>query len=54
MYSAEELEQIRRNLMVIVNQLGSDLDIPDPERLSDVLDGVNGLLQYVDDYPQPE
>ena len=29
-YSAEELGQIRRNLTVIVNQLGDDLDIPDP------------------------
>ena len=53
-YSAEELGQIRRNLTVIVNQLGDDLDIPDPQRLSDVLDGVNALLKYVDDYPQPE
>ena len=53
-FSAEELDQIRRNLMVIVNQLGDDLDIPDPQRLSDVLDGVNALLQYVDNYPQPQ
>ena len=53
-YSAEELEQIRRNLTVIANPLRNDLDIPDPQRLSEVLDGVNRLLQYVDDYPQPE
>ena len=39
---------------MIVNQIDNDLDIPEPERLADVLDGVNRLLQYVDDYPQPE
>ena len=53
-FSPEELEQIRRNLTVIVNQIGDDLDIPDPQRLSEVRDGVNRLLQYVDDYQQPE
>ena len=40
-FSPEELEQIRRNLTVIVNQIDNDLDIPEPERLADVLDGVN-------------
>ena len=52
--SDAELEQVRQNLMVIANNLGGDLDAADPERLSIVLDNVDGLIQYIDDYPQEE
>ena len=52
--SAEELEQVRQNLMVIADRIGGDLDIADPERLSTVRGVVDGLILYVDDYPQPE
>ena len=51
-FSAEQLEQIRQNLTLIAINLGDDLDIPDPHRLTTVLDNVNDLIQYVDDYPQ--
>ena len=50
--SEEQLEQVRGNLMAISDNLAGDLDTADPQRLSIVLDNVNGLLQYVDDYPQ--
>ena len=50
--SDEELEQVRRNLMVIASNLEGDLDTADPQRLSIVLDTVDGLVQYIDDYQQ--
>ena len=50
--SDEALEQVRRNLMVIASNLEGDLDYADPQRLSIVLDNVDGLIQYIDDYPQ--
>ena len=49
--SDQELEQTRRNLMVIASNLDGDLDIADPQRLATVRDSVNGLIQYIDDYP---
>ena len=52
--SAGEQEQMRRNLAVIADQLGDDLDVADSQRLSAVLQTVEGLIQYVDDYPQAE
>ena len=53
--SVEELEQVDGNLMVIADQIGGDLDIADPERLSVVREIVDGLIEYVDDYPlEPE
>ena len=52
--SAGEQEQTRSNLAVIANQLGDDLDVGDPQRLSAVLETVQGLIRYVDDYPQAE
>ena len=52
--SAEELEQVRRNVAVIASNVGADLDVADPERLTTVRNAVNVLIQYVDDYPQPE
>ena len=53
--SAEEHAQVRQNIMVIANNLGDDLDVADPQRLERVRDNVNGLVQYVDDYPlEPE
>ena len=51
-FSTAELEQIRRNLTVIADNLGDDLDVADPQRLKAVLEIVNTLVQYVDDYPQ--
>ena len=51
-FSAEQLEQIRQNLTLIAINLGDDPDIPDPHRLTTVLDSVNDLIRYVDDYPQ--
>ena len=50
--SAEELEQVRRNLMVIASNLEGDLDPADPQRLSIVLASVDDLIQHIDDYPQ--
>ena len=49
--SDERLEQVRQNLMVIASNLDGDLDIADPQRLSTVLENVNGLIQFIDDYP---
>ena len=50
-FSAEELERVRQNLTVIDNNLDGVLETADPQRLSTVLENVNGLLQYVDEYP---
>ncbi len=50
---ARELEQMRQNLAAIVNQLSGDLDIVDPQRATAVVDSVNELIRYIDDYPQP-
>ena len=50
--SAEELERVRQNLLVIASNLDGDLDPADPQRLSIVLESVDGLIQYIDDYPQ--
>ena len=50
--SEEQLEQVRGNLMAISDNLDSIQDAADSQRLSIVLENVNGLLQYVDDYPQ--
>ena len=51
---APELEQMRQNLTAITNQLSGDLDIPDRQRVTSVVDSVNALIQYIDDYPQPQ
>ena len=48
----EELAQIRQNLTVIENNLGGDLDVADPQRLATVLESVEGLITYIDDYPE--
>ncbi|MYF70690.1 MAG: hypothetical protein F4181_12355 [Proteobacteria bacterium] len=49
--TAEELQETRRNLTLLVDTLGVDLDTADPHRLSTVLETANGLIQYIDDYP---
>ena len=49
--SADELEQVRGNLTAIAGNLEGASDIADPQRLATVRDNVNGLIQYVDDYP---
>ena len=50
----QEQEQMRSNLAVIADELGDHLDVADPQRLSTVIEIVEGLIQYVDDYPQAE
>ena len=45
---------MRLNLAVIANPLGDDLDVADPRRLSTVLETVEALIQYIDDYRQAE
>ena len=52
--SSQQLGQMRQNLTAITNQLSADLDIPDRRRLTSVVNGVNELIQYLDDYPQPQ
>ena len=52
--SPEELEQPRQNLAIIAEQLGGDLEVADPARLTTVRDAVNELIQYLDDYPQAQ
>ena len=52
--STQQLGQMRQNLTAITNQLSADLDIPDRRRLTSVVNGVNELIQYIDDYPQPQ
>ena len=49
--TADELQEIRRNLTLLVDTLGGDLQTADPHRLSTVLETANGLIQYIDDYP---
>ena len=49
--SAEELAQIRENLVGIANDLGDDLDVANPQRRTEVRDNANVLIQYLDDYP---
>ncbi len=49
--TAEELQETRRNLTLLVDTLGGDLQTADPHRLSTVLETANGLIQYIDDYP---
>ena len=50
-YSEEELAQVRQNLLVIESNLGGDLAVADPQRLTTVRETTSGLIQYVDDYP---
>ena len=49
---AEELAQVRQNVAVIANNLGDDFDVADAERLSTARERVDGLIRYLDDYPQ--
>ena len=49
--SPEQLEQVRGNLEAISGNLGGIQDAPDPQRLAIVLENVNGLIGYVDEYP---
>ena len=50
----QEQEQIRRNLEVIADPLGDEIRVGDPQRLATVIETVEGLIQYVDEYPQGE
>ena len=49
---AAELAQMRQNLATIRNQLAGGLDVADPQRVRVVLNGVEQLIAYIDDYPQ--
>ena len=51
-FPARDLEQMRRNLTVITNELSGELDLADPDRVTPILDDANALLQYIDDYQQ--
>ena len=50
--SAEELDQVREKLASIAGRLDGDLDVADPQRLSDVLEDFEGLTRYVDEYSE--
>ena len=47
----DKLQEIRRNLTLLVDTLRVDPNTADPHRLSTVLETANGLIQYIDDYP---
>ncbi len=47
----QELARMRQNLAAIVNRLRGDVELSDPQRVPEVLDGVNELIDYIDDYP---
>ena len=49
--SPEQLEQVRGNLEAIFDNLDGIRDAPDPQRLAIVVENVNGLIRYVDEYP---
>ena len=49
--SPEQLEQVRGNLEAISGNLGGIQGAPDPQRLATVLENVDGLIRYVDEYP---
>ena len=42
-FSGRDLEQMRRNLTAITDQLSGDLDIADPGRATAILDDANAL-----------
>ena len=46
-----ELAQVRQNVETIAEQPGDDLHVADPNRLATVLDAVNSLVEYLDEYP---
>ena len=50
--SSELLEQVRRNIEIIAEQIGDDPDIADPQWLSTVLASIETLNQYIDEYPE--
>ena len=49
--SPEQLAQVRGNLEAISDNLDGIQDAPDPQRLAIVVENVNGLIRYVDEYP---
>ena len=46
----EELAQTRQDLAIVAEPLGRDADVADTERLATVLDSVNALIEYLDNY----
>jgi len=49
--SSQELARFKQNLAAVTNRLQAGLDVRDPERVSLVLDGVNELIEQLDEYP---
>ena len=47
--SSAQLEQVRRNLGIIAEQIGDDPDIADPQRLSTVVESIEALNEHVDE-----
>ena len=52
MLSAEALEDTRQRLVTIAEQLGEDLDVADPHRLTTVQNAVDSFIEYLDEYPE--
>ena len=50
--SPDELDQVREKLANIAEPLRGDLDIADPDRLSSVLENMEELIEYVDNYSE--
>ena len=50
----EEVAQTRQNLAIVADPLGGDVDVADRDRLATVLDSVNALIEYLDDYSLEE
>ncbi len=48
--SAEQRAQLHLNLLLIADNLDNDLDIADPLRPATVIENVNELIRYVNDY----
>ena len=51
--SASQLGRMRQTLAAISDQLSGDLDIVDRQRVTAVVNSVNELIRYIDDYPRP-
>ena len=52
--SSGQLEQVRLNLEIIAEQIGDDPDIADTQRLSAVLESIETINRYIDEYPEAE
>ena len=50
--SPGQLAQVRGNLDIIAEQIGDDPDVTDRQRLSTVLESIETLDRYIDEYPE--